>query len=152
MTKSITTTLILSLFALALQAMQPSPIFGKKVDLLAGTTVMLELSETLSSDQMTTGKMVKFKVTTDVVVDGRVAIRTGALAWGRVKSIAEATYNNPAQLRLEVQHVQAVDGQQINLNGAEQALRGTFSSQGFQAQMGATIMATIMNDTEVKTK
>ena len=152
MTKSITTTLLLTLFALALQAAQPAPILGKKVDLLSGTTVLLELAESLSSEQMTAGQLVQFKVTTDVVVDGRVAIRTGALAWGRIKGIDKPTYNNPAQLRLEVQHVQAVDGQQIKLNGAEQTLRGKFSSQGFQAQPGTTIMTTVMNDNEVKTK
>ncbi len=150
MKKYSTLTFLFSLITFALTAAPAT--FGKKVDLRAGTTIMLELSETLTSDQMTTGKLVKFKVTTDVVVDGKVAIRTGALAWGRIKSIDKPTYNNPAQLHIEVQHVQSVDGQQVALNGAEQILKGTYASQGMQAQMGAAITATVMNDTEVKTK
>ncbi len=82
----------------------------------------------------------------DVVVTGRVAIRTGALVWGRIQSIDKATYNSSAQLHIEVHHV---DDRQIALNGPKQ---GTFSGQGFQAKIDTAMMARAMNDTDVKTK
>ncbi|MCB9264984.1 MAG: hypothetical protein H6558_08165 [Lewinellaceae bacterium] len=125
--------------------------FGRKVDLRAGTPVLLELSERIQSDAMTVGQLVKFKVSTDVVVEGRVAIRTGALALGRVKAISPATYNNPEEIHIEVTSVQAVDGQQVALNGLEQVARGTYPGQGMAAQQGMAITASVMNDVEIKT-
>ncbi|MCO6479430.1 MAG: hypothetical protein J5I94_22540 [Phaeodactylibacter sp.] len=126
--------------------------FGKKVELRAGTLILLELSERIQSDAMTVGQLVKFKVSTDVVVDGRVAIRTGALALGRVKSISQSTYNNPEEIHIEVTSVQAVDGQQIALNGTEQIAKGAYPGQGAATQQGMAITASVMNDVEINTK
>lgn len=124
---------------------------GRKITLPAGTLILMELAEQIESDRMTIGQLVKFKVTTDVVVDGKMAIRTGAFAYGRVKSISPSTYNNTEEINLEVTSVQSVDGQQIALNGAEQIIKGQYSGQGSSAKLGTTITATVMNDVEIKT-
>ena len=153
-------TLVFAFFGLQLTAANAAPTttenctidFGRKVTLKAGTLILMELAEQINSDRMTIGQLVKFKVTTDVVVDGKIAIRTGAFAYGRVKSIAETTYNNAAEISFEVNSVQSVDGQQIALNGAEQIIKGAFANQGSTAKTGTTITATVMNDVEVKTK
>ncbi len=158
MKKYILFTFALSIFALQLPA-APAPLsaesseytFARKVTLRAGTLVLLELDEQLQSNRMTVGQMVKFKVTTDVVVDGRIAIRTGALAYGRVKHISPTTYNNAEEIRIEVTTAQAVDGTQVALNGAEQILKGAYPNQGATAGSEASISATVMNDVEIKT-
>lgn len=124
---------------------------GRKITLPAGTMILMELAEQIESDRMTIGQLVKFKVTTDVVVDGKVAIRTGAFAYGRVKSISTTTYNHAEEINFEVTSVQSVDGQQIALNGAEQIIKGAYSGQGSSAKLGTTITATVMNDMEIKT-
>lgn len=124
---------------------------GRKITLPAGTLILMELAEQIESDRMTIGQLVKFKVSTDVTVDGKIAIRTGAFAYGRVKSISPSTYNNPEEINFEVTSVQAVDGQQVALNGADQIIKGQFSGQGTSAKLGTSITATIMNDVEIKT-
>jgi hypothetical protein len=125
---------------------------GKKVELQAGTPVILELAEKVQSDAMTVGQLIRFKVSTNVVVDGKIAIRSGALALGRVKHVSPSTYNNAAQLTIEVNSVQAVDGQQIPLDGNEQTVKGQFSGQGTTALVGIAITSTVMNDITIKTK
>ena len=124
---------------------------GKKVDLLAGTTVMLELAERISSQSMTSGQLIKFRVSTNVVVDGKIAIRTGALAIGRVKSVRPSSYNNAEEITIEVTTVQAVDGQQVALDGKEQTFKGQFSNQGTDANVGLAITSTVMNNITIKT-
>jgi len=131
---------------------QAEALFGKTVTLRAGTPILLELGQRLPSDQMTVGRTIEFRVRTDVRIDGRVAIRTGALAMGRIKRMQESTYNDPASLTIEVTSVQAVDGQQIPLNGAEQTLRGQRTGEGLAAAPGAQIVARAMNDIEVEVK
>ena len=132
-------------------AFTPQPFdFFKKIDLLAGTPVSLETAEKVLSDQVTVGQLVKFKVITDVVVDGRVVIRTGAIARGRVKSISENTYNSPESITVELVSVQAVDGQTVALNGDEQTYRGVYPNEGTLIHPGYAISANVMNDMVIK--
>jgi hypothetical protein len=63
---------------------------------------MLETAERFGTDQVTVGKEIQFRVRTNVMAENEVAIRTGALAIGRVKAIEPATYNNPAEIRIEL--------------------------------------------------
>ena len=125
-------------------------IFNDKVTLSAGTLVLLETTEAFTSDQVTVGKTLQFRVRTDVMAEHEIAIRTGALAMGRVKAIEPASYNNPEEIRIELQYVQAVDGQMIPLNGQEQSLRGQFTGQGTSVEAGTSITAFVMNDQKIK--
>jgi hypothetical protein len=128
----------------------PSPAPLKKCTLPAGTLVILQTNESGASDAATVGKLINFTVQTDVMAEKEVVIRTGALAIGRVKAIQPATFNSAAQLTIELQHVQAVDGQMISLNGNEQTIQGAFPNQGAGFNPGAMITAQVMNTVEIK--
>ena len=129
---------------------QAKGLFKNKATLPAGTLILLETSERFASDQVTIGKTIQFRVRTNVMTDDDVAIRTGALAVGRVKAIEPASYNNPEEIRIELQYVQAVDGQMVPLSGQEQTLRGQFTGQGTSAEAGTSITAFVMNDQKIK--
>ncbi len=118
----------------------------KKVTITAGTSILLETAERIGTDQMTVGQLVQMKVKVNVFAEKRVVVTTGAHAIGRIKSISPATYNHPASLTIELVSVQAVDGQQIPLNGLEQSYTGKFSGEGTMVEPGKVITATVMND------
>ncbi|MEM9887824.1 MAG: hypothetical protein AAF849_18155 [Bacteroidota bacterium] len=121
-----------------------------KVTLDAGTLIYLETNERIFTDGAMPGKIIQFKVKMNVIIKGKVVIRTGAAAIGRVKSVRAATYNNPAEITIELTSVQSVDGQQVSLNGTEQTLQGEFPNQGTLINIGTAITANVMNDTEIK--
>ena len=125
-------------------------LFSNKATLTSGSLVILETTEYLTSDNVTVGKTLQFRVRTNVIAEKEVVIRTGALAVGRVKSIEPSTYNNPAEIRIELQYVQAVDGQMVPLSGQEQSLRGQFSGQGTAVETGTNITAYVMNNITIK--
>ena len=125
------------------------PFITYLVTLQSGTLVMCELNETFDSDRATIGKMLSFKVIADVRVNNRVAIRTGAMATGRVKGLTRATYNNPASVTIELTSVQTADGQFIALGGGEQTMAGVYTGQGMTVYTGTRISAQITNQTDV---
>ena len=139
-------TLIAFFFSTAAQATPPG---NPCKTLPAGTLVMLETTEKISSDAVTVGKTLVFRVRTNVVVDGKVVISTGAIAIGRVKNITPATFNLPEEITFEVTYAQAVDGQQIALNGAEQTYKGRFSRESVVVEPGQMITGTVMNNTNI---
>ncbi|MBV6441701.1 MAG: hypothetical protein DYG98_15995 [Haliscomenobacteraceae bacterium CHB4] len=149
MKTSVISCLFLLAFAASAFASAPLPSSKGNKTLPAGTLVILETTEKIASDQVTVGKTLLFRVRMNVVVDGKTVIATGALAVGRVKSIARATYNNPEEITLEVLYAQAVDGQQVALNGAEQTYRGTFPNESTAVEPGQTITATVMNNIQI---
>jgi hypothetical protein len=122
----------------------------EKVTLPSGTLVLLETNEQFSSGQAVVGQLVQFKVRTHVMAEGEVAIATGALAIGRIKAIEPSTYNNPEMFKIEITYVQAVDGQQIPLNGNELSIKGQFPGQAAMGDPGTSLTATVMNDTRIK--
>lgn len=124
--------------------------FKKRVTLEAGTLVMLETSEKLDSRQITIGQLVQFKVKTNVYAEGRLVIRTGSLALGRIKTIQKASYNHPESITIEITSVQAIDGQSVALNPTEQTIKGTYTGQGFTMNKGKMVTANVMNDYRIK--
>ncbi|HMX40759.1 MAG TPA: hypothetical protein PKD78_10545 [Saprospiraceae bacterium] len=128
----------------------PKGIFDNDVTLKAGTLVLLETSEKVQSSQVTVGKTLQFRVCTNVMAQGRVAIRGGALAMGRVKAIEPYTFNSPEQIRIELLYVQAADGQMIPLNGNEQTIKGQFPGQDASIEVGTAITAHVTNTVEIK--
>jgi hypothetical protein len=130
--------------------LHPTPCFHKHADLSAGTIVLLETNETFKSDDVTVGKVLQFRVRTNVMAEGEVVIQTGALAIGRVKAIESATHNSQEEIRFELEYVQAVDGQMVALNGNEQSARGQFTGQGTTVQIVTSITAQVMNNQKIK--
>ncbi|MBV6441716.1 MAG: hypothetical protein EPGJADBJ_03404 [Saprospiraceae bacterium] len=125
-------------------------LFNGKCTLPSGTLIILETTEKIFSDQVTVGKTIQFRVRTNVIAEKEVVIRTGALALGRVKSIEPSTYNNPEDIRIELQYVQAVDGQMVPLSGQEESLRGQFTGQGTAVETGTSLTAYVMNEVKIK--
>lgn len=125
-------------------------LFNGKCTLPSGTLIILETTEKIFSDQVTVGKTIQFRVRTNVIAEKEVVIRTGALALGRVKSIEPSTYNNPEEIRIELQYVQAVDGQMVPLSGQEESLRGQFTGQGTAVETGTSLTAYVMNEVKIK--
>ena len=124
---------------------------GKMIQLTAGTLIYLELNERIFTEKATVGKVLQFKVKMNVMKDRKALIKTGAMALGRVKAIQPATYNNPAEITIELTSVQAVDGQQVALMGNEQSLRGEYPNQGTVINTGTSITATVTNDMNIET-
>ncbi|HMX40961.1 MAG TPA: hypothetical protein PK971_16300 [Saprospiraceae bacterium] len=152
--KSLLTLALAALFQIA-TATVPQPLAAsfapcQKVILNAGTLVILETNEALQSGQATVGQLVQFKVRANVYAEGEVAISTGAQAIGRIKAIEPATHNDPETFKIEVMYVQAVDGQQVALNGNELSIKGQFPGQSAGSLPGTTLTATVMNDTKIK--
>ena len=156
--KNITLIILCFLSTLTLSLANPIPpvfeadFLDRKITLTAGTTISLETAEEVFSGKVTIGQMIKFRVVTNVVVDQRVVIITGAIASGRVKQIHEATYNDSESITVEITAVQAVDGQQVALNGTEQTFKGTYPNEGTLVTPGKSISATVMNDMVIKVK
>lgn len=143
-------------FILCLSLLSLSPLLSAKNQPLnaktlpAGTLVLLETTEKIASDQVTVGKTVLFRVRANVVADGKTLIASGALAIGRVKAISPATFNFPEEITLEVLYAQAVDGQQVPLNGSEQTFRGQFPGESVIVEPAQMITATVMNNTSIQ--
>lgn len=125
--------------------------FKKKVNLPAGTLVLLETAEKMETDQATVGKLLQFKVRMNVMAENEIAISSGALAVGRIKNLSAATYNSATEVTIELLYVQAVDGQMVPLNGNEQTIRGLNPGEGTSIEPGAHITAQVMNTIEIKT-
>ena len=150
MKKSIITTLVLTVFALfnSLQA-HNNPINCAKAELPSGTLVNLEIIEQVQSNKVTVGHLVKCRITTDVVVDGKVVIRTGAVATARVSAIAPTTYNEGEKITLRAINAQAADGQIIALNGTEQTVKGRLPNQAVTAHIGTPLNAHVTNNCKI---
>jgi hypothetical protein len=119
----------------------------KTVTLNASTSVYLELAEQLNPQKMTTGRIMKFTVKMNVFAEGRLVIRTGAIAVGRIKSIEQASYNDPMEVNIEISTVQAVDNTMVDLNGTE----ALFLSDEKIPSL-PQLIARVMNDTEIDAK
>ena len=117
--------------------------------LKAGTLVFLETTDAIHSADVGIGTSIKMRVRAEVKSNGRVIIRAGAPALGRIKKIDKASYNYPECVVLEAVLVKAVDGQQISLLGNEQSFCGQFSNESMEMPPLQTIMATVMNNTAI---
>ncbi len=122
---------------------------GCKVDLPAGAVVLLEVTEQLASEKVTVGQLVKCQVIADVVVDGKVVIRTGAVATARVKRIAPTTYNQAETLTLTAHSARAVDGQMIALHSGDQSIKGDFPNQPARVRIGTPLQANVVNNYQI---
>ena len=122
----------------------------EQVELPAGTTIILETNERLSSDLATVGQLIRCKVKTDIVVEGKAVIRTGAQAIARVSKIQKNTYNEPESIIITAISVQATDGQQLAIHGIEQSIKGQFPNQGVEIKPNTLLSGSIANNYQVK--
>ncbi len=120
-----------------------------KVKLSASTLVILEVNETKFGDRVTIGQNVHCRVRNNVYAEGEVVIRTGSMALGRIKGIEESTTNGEMLILVEMFYVQAVDGQQVALNGNEQTVMARNTNEVTNVNPMLTITAQIMDNTIV---
>lgn len=98
----------------------------------SGTEVRLVLLKELNSGGSVVGEEVPFLVSEDVVVDGNVVIKEGAVAIGKVRqarregAFSATIFDKPARLAIEFVEVYDVDGRPISLlakmNGKDREL------------------------------
>jgi len=96
------------------------PKISKEVTLAAGTMVQLETLNLISSELISAGQNIDFRVSRDVKADGEVVIPAGSIARGQVqraqhaKGIGKAGY-----VEVRIKSVTAIDGTEIYLAGGD---------------------------------
>lgn len=111
---------VLTLIAFAWCFVVPRPAHAEMVVLPAQTSVVLTTTTVLDPALLNIGDIIHLQVANDVSVDGKVVIRAGAPAVGRVTHAKKNNYAGvAAQIGIAVEHVEAVDGNQVSITGAQ---------------------------------
>lgn len=87
------------------------PVLGSPIQVTVpgGTEVKLHLSRALSSDVARKGDRVDFETISDVSVDGRVVIKKGAAAWGKITDATSQRLVRAGHLDFTVDSVKAIN-------------------------------------------
>ena len=94
------------------------------VVLKAGTNIPLETLTQITS-QFGVGQTIDFRVTRDVMADGKVAVEAGSIAKGQVvRAQVPKSFGKPGFLEVKITSVNAIDGQEVFLTG------GSLSEEG----------------------
>ena len=123
---------------------------NRTVTLKASTSVILELNQRFTADEVKEGTTIKFIVRADVMAEGRVVIKTGALAIGRVTYVKAATYNDKAEVGIELLQVKSVDGQLVDLDGNLSIISGENANESLTTYAGKSLTAQVLNDINIK--
>ena len=98
---------------------------GQEVQLRAGTPVVAEASQTYTSRNLTAGQSISVRTKFNVVVKKQTLISAGALGSATVSRIRKrGIFGRPGEMELQIQSVQAVDGQQVLLSGIPLTIEG----------------------------
>jgi hypothetical protein len=101
-------------------------------------------------DKDSTGQTVHFEVAEDVVVDGNILIRRGALATGHLTNVEKTRRaGRHAEINFAFDSVTGVDGQKIPVSAPDEQARGGRHSQAFSNVEQGTIFALILKGTDV---
>lgn len=86
--------------------------------LKAGTTIQIELAETINSKTIAPGQVVYFKVKYDVGVQEITLIRAGQTLKGLITKAEKAKeLGKQGELSIQVSEVKSADGQEVKLSG-----------------------------------
>lgn len=95
------------------------------VTLRAGTPVVLEVAQKYSSQNLSVGQSVTIRAKYNVVIDKQSVIPAGAIGTAVVTDAKkQGIFGKGGKLELQVQSVQAVDGQQVQLSGIPIMIEG----------------------------
>jgi len=132
----------------------PAPYFY--LFLPSGTAVSLELNESLNSEEVEIGQVVNLRVRSNVVVNGRVVIRAGSFASGRVSklnkscNLCSACDNACSSLTIVPDKVSAADGSQIFLEGTPLTAKGQCCGIGPAIlNSGTALQATVRDNVKI---
>lgn len=129
--KRLTIGRYLALFAvaaLALVAMGAS--YGTSVNMDAGTQVSVHLVDSISSTSASPGDTVKLVAAGPALVQGVVAVISGAEGQGHVVSIKPPTNKKPASIAIQTDWITAVDGQHVPIAATKKGDPLIFGSGG----------------------
>jgi hypothetical protein len=101
---------------------------SRPVALPEGTLVKVLLRDYLSSTSLkkeSTGQVIQFEVAEDLVVDGAILVRRGALATGHFTEVTKAKgYGRNAEVAFVFDSVTAVDGQSVPITDEGEKAKG----------------------------
>jgi hypothetical protein len=97
----------------------------KEVTLRAGTMVVVEIPQNYSSKNLSSGNTINIRAKFNVVVDKITVIAAGVSGFASVTDVKKAgMFGRAGRIELQVQSIQAVDGQQVPLSGIPLTLEG----------------------------
>lgn len=96
-----------------------------EVTLRAGTPVVVETVQTLNAKNLSEGQTVSVRVKYNVVVSRQTVVAAGALGNATVAEIVKpGMFGRAGRIELQVQSIQAVDGQQVLVSGMAMIAEG----------------------------
>lgn len=125
----------------------PNPGTARAVSLPEGTPLQIQLRDMLDSKIIHKQgiSVVQFEVVEDVVVDGAILVRRGALATGHFTDVEKAKgYGRNAEIDFAFDTVTAVDGQNISLAAAGEKARGGRHNETAQTLLISPALAVFM--------
>ena len=145
-------TRTLCLRFLAISAAAAPPFLGTEngISLWAGTPVVLELNQNLNLEPSSEGNVVRLKVVQDVIVNGKILIRSGVAAYGRVRRIERCSDADCTAFFIVAESVAAVDGQMINLNSIEAECRSFNTRRQKTNYQSPLVNATVLNTRQIQ--
>ena len=124
-----------------------------QVTLRAGTIVSVELMEELDPNELSVGNAIDLMVRSNVYVNGKVVIATGAIAEGMVKKVKRGCGGDCVEVTITVENVQAVDGQRIYLRSIPHIMKSDCcSGKKNEPQLlpiGTKISSRVLNDVKI---
>jgi TolB-like protein len=110
---------------------------GKQVRLEEGNIIIIRNMETVKSDNLSPGSLVKMEVAEDVIVNGKVLIKANTPVLAEITSSAKSgAIGKAGKISLDLRKTKAVDEQNV-------FLRGNVSKEG-ESRMGASIATGII--------
>jgi hypothetical protein len=90
---------------------------AQRREIKEGEPIFLEIQNNPDLATLEIGQQIQFRTTSNVLVDGREVIRAFTPAVGTVLEIQRQGYNTNGNIKVEVRHIRAVDGQQVLVSG-----------------------------------
>ena len=99
----------------------------KQVTIKGGTIVPVEAVKNVRATEVQVGQNVDFRVSRDIIVDGMVAIPSGALVKGVVnKATRSAVFGIPGRLGIKLKYLNLPSGDIVNLGASDIYIVGNY--------------------------
>ncbi|MBK8565992.1 MAG: hypothetical protein IPN76_22285 [Saprospiraceae bacterium] len=155
-------------------------IDGREFTLRAGTAIVFEAAQTYNAKNLNVGQTVTVRVKYNVVVSKQTLIPAGAIGMATISEIRKPKgFGRGGKMEIQVQNVQAVDGQQVQVSGIPMTYEGEnkkgtawsvgivaglftygvgllagfiFKGKDAELRAGTTMNAAVASDTEVESQ
>jgi hypothetical protein len=98
---------------------------GNTLTLRAGTLIVVEASQTYNAKYLSQGQTVNVRVKYNIIVNKQTLVAAGALGTANISDLTKpGSFGKAGRMELQMQSVQAVDGQQILLSGTPMIAEG----------------------------